>query len=146
MLRLLIVLLLWPPCAGALCLFLINGLGDSGAFTEAPNIAFRSLRLATQEGFMLGVRASPLISVAPAAFVFAARRYWPRFSTDVLMGIAGAAVVFAAFLVWTAFQPLNPLLGGILPFALAVLLMSGAITGFLIARLRPRSNPPTPPT
>jgi hypothetical protein len=58
----------------------------------------------------------------------------------------GGAIVFGALLVWIAFYPLDPLLGGIIPVVAVILLASGAITGFLIAWLRPRTNPPTSPS
>lgn len=141
-----LALILWPPVAGAVCLFLINGLGDSGAFTYASrDAANRSLWLAAREGFMVGVNAAPFISLTPAAVVFGARRYWPKLRSDILTGAMGGGVVMAAFIVWTAVFPLDPLLGGIMPIVLAVLLISGAISGFLIASLRPRTNPTTSP-
>lgn len=140
---LLAALLLWPPIAGAAALFLINGLGSSGAFTEPFETAIRSLRLAATSGFDIGIRSMPFLSLAPAAIVFAARRWTPNLG-DVAAGAMGALFVFALFVVWIVVEPLDPLLGGIIPLVLGVLLTSGAFTGLLISRLRPRATPLTP--
>jgi hypothetical protein len=139
---LLLALAMWPPLAGATGSFLTRGLGPSGAFTEAPSLASRSLQNAAIEGFEIGIATSPLLSFGPAVVVLAARRWWPR-SGDVGSGAVGSAVMFALFVAYTMIYPLDPLLGGILPVILIVLLISGAFTGFLMAWLRPRSNPPT---
>ncbi|HYD89036.1 MAG TPA: hypothetical protein VEA80_16285 [Vitreimonas sp.] len=126
--------------AGAAALFLINGLGDSGAFTEPPDTAMRSLRLAAFEGLEFGVRSMPFLSLAPAWAVFAARRWAPMIA-DVVAALIGAAIVFAFFVGWTVFYPLDPLLGGIAPLVLIVLLIGAAWTGLLIMLLRPRATP-----
>jgi hypothetical protein len=143
LITLLLALALWPPLAGATGSFLARGLGPSGAFTEAPSLALRSLQNAAMGGFEIGIATSPLLSFGPAVIVFAARRWWPLLG-DVGSGTVGGAVMFALFVAYTMIYPLDPLLGGILPIILIVLLVSGAFTGFLIAWNRPRSNPATP--
>lgn len=140
---LLAALLLWPSIAGAVALFFINGLGSSGAFTEPLETAGRSLRLAAANGFEIGIKSTPFLSLAPAALVFAARRWAQKFG-DVIAGITGAVTVFVLFIGWIMIESLDPLLGGIIPLVLVVLLVSGAFTGLLISRLRPRATPSTP--
>lgn len=138
-----LALLLWAPVAGAASLFFINGLGPSGAFTEAPEIAMRSLRLAAREGFEFGVRTTPVLSLAPALAVFAARR-WASKIGDIVASLIAGLTVFALLFVWTLIYPLDPLLGGIMPVILVVLLVGATFTGLLITILRPRATPPTP--
>jgi hypothetical protein len=139
---LLLTLVLWPPLAGAIGSFLTRGLGSSGAFTETPSLALRSLQRAAVGGFEIGIVASPLLSLVPAIIVFSARRWWPQM-VDVASGAIGGLVAFALLTAYIMIYPLDPLLGGILPLLLGVLLVSGEFTGFLIARLGPPSNPPT---
>lgn len=141
---LLLSLALWPPLAGATGSFLTRGLGSSGAFTETPSTAFRSLQLAAMEGLQLGAVTSPILSLGPALFVLATRRWW-RQLPDIASGAIGGLLMFMLFVGYIMIFPLDPLLGGILPIILVVLLISGAFTGFLFAWLRPRSNPPTSP-
>lgn len=137
--------LLWPPMAGSASMFLINGLGGAGAFTELPSSsALRSLKLAAAEGFKIGVFATPFISLIPATLVFVMRRWLPRIA-DLAAGALGALAVFVLFIVYTTIHPLDPLLGGIAPLILGVLLISGMITSFVIATLRPRATLATPP-
>jgi hypothetical protein len=124
-------------------LFFINGLGASGAFTELPtDSAVRSLRPAAQQGFEVGVMTTPFLSFAPTLIVFAARRFITKLG-DISAGALGAVAVFSAFVVWVLINPLDPLLGGIIPLVLVLLLIGGSFTGFLIGRLHPRATPST---
>lgn len=138
-----LAILLWPPVAGAVALFFINGLGPSGAFTETPELAMRSLRLAAREGFEFGVGSMPFLSLVPALAVFAARRWTPRVA-DIVASLIGAIVVFAFLIGWTVIYPLDPLLGGIMPLVLVVMLIGAAFTGLHIILVRPRTTPPAP--
>lgn len=138
---LVLALVLWAPLAGAAALVLINGLGDSGAFTEPPDTALRSLQLAAREGFETGVRAMPFLSLIPTLFVFAARRLLPKI-TDIVAALIGAVLVFALFIGWTVVDPLDPLLGGIAPLILVALLIGATFTSLLISLLRPRTSQP----
>ena len=140
---LVLALMLWAPVAGAAALFLINGLGDSGAFTEPANTAVRSLRLAAIEGFQVGLRSMPFLSLVPALFVFAARQWAPKIS-DFVAAMVGGVIVFGLFVGWTHVYPLDPLLGGLAPLVLVALLIGAAFTGVLIILLRPRATPPKP--
>jgi len=134
---------LWPAIAGASALFLINGLGPEGAFTEPPSSAWRSLRLAAQEGFRIGVATMPFLSLLPALFVFLGRRFMARIGPDALTGAAGGLLGFALFLGWTLVEPLDPLLAGIHVLVGVVLIVGGVVTGVLITLLRPRTTPTT---
>ena len=71
------------------------------------------------------------------------RRWLPRIA-DTAAGVLGALAVFVLFIVYTTIHPLDPLLGGIAPLILGVLLISGMITSFVIATLRPRATLATP--
>lgn len=141
---LVLALALWAPFAGSIALFLINGLGSSGAFTELPSaVALRSLRLAAEQGFRIGVLATPFLSLAPALIIFGARKFATKLS-DTIAGAVGSVIIFAVFGVWITFNPLDPLLGGIIPVVFIVLLIAGIFTGFLVGSLRPRATPTTP--
>lgn len=141
----LIAIALWPAIAGAVALFLVNGLGSSGAFAESPALALRSLRIAAAEGFEFGVKAGPFLSLGPAAFVFSSRKWRPLFR-DIEAAACGGVTMFVLFLAYISIVPVDPLVGGIvIPIGFVVIVTSGVFTGLLIAWLRPRVTPLSSP-